>query len=147
MNKPLPPTYFLAALVLAVVLHFVLPVYRFWSLPLSLLGVMPLALGIVLNLIADGHFKRGETTVNPFEQPAALITAFPFSISRNPMYLGMVLMLLGVGLLLGSVTALLPTLLFPFVMNLAFIQEEERMMAATFGAGWDDYRAKVRRWI
>jgi len=147
MQKPLPPTYLLLALVLMAVLHFLVPVHRYWALPLSLVGVVPLVFGVALNLIADSAFKRHNTTVKPFERSSALVTAFPFSIRRNPMYLGLTLMLLGVALFLGSVSALVPVLLFPYLMNRVFIREEERMLAATFGTVWEEYRSAVRRWI
>jgi protein-S-isoprenylcysteine O-methyltransferase Ste14 len=147
MNKPLPPVYFLATLVLVAVLHFVVPVYRYWALPLSLVGVVPLVFGVALNVTADNAFKQHDTTVKPYEQSSALVTGFPFSISRNPMYLGLTLMLFGVALLLGSISALVPGLVFPYLMSRVFIREEERMLAATFGADWERYQSAVRRWI
>jgi protein-S-isoprenylcysteine O-methyltransferase Ste14 len=147
MKQAHPPTYFLAALILMVLLHVAVPVYRFWAVPLSLSGIVPLAIGIVLNLVADRSFKQHGTTVKPFEQSAALVTEFPFSISRNPMYVGLTLMLLGLALLLGSVSSLIPVSLFPPVMNRVFIRPEERQLAATFGADWERYRVTVRRWI
>jgi protein-S-isoprenylcysteine O-methyltransferase Ste14 len=147
MKKALPPTYLLLALAVMAALHLALPVCRYWSLPLALAGAVPLALGVLLNLMADRQFKRYETTVKPFQRSSALVTAFPFSISRNPMYLGMALLLLGVALLLGTVTALVPVVIFPFVVDRVFIRVEERMLAETFGQVWEEYRARVRRWI
>jgi protein-S-isoprenylcysteine O-methyltransferase Ste14 len=133
MKKALPPTYLLLALAVMAALHLALPV--------------PLALGVLLNLMADRQFKTHETTVKPFQRSSALVTGFPFSISRNPMYLGMALLLLGVALLLGTVTALVPVVIFPFVVDRVFIRVEERMLAETFGREWEEYRARVRRWI
>ena len=117
MKKVLPPTYFFAALVLLVLLHFAFPIYRYATFPITLLGIVPLGLGIALNLIADRVFKKHETTVKPFEPSTSLATEFPFSISRNPMYLGLTLMLLGIALLLGSVSSLVPPLVFPYLMD------------------------------
>jgi protein-S-isoprenylcysteine O-methyltransferase Ste14 len=147
MKKPLPPFYLFMALVVMATLHFALPVYRYWTLPVSLLGVVPLTLGIALNLSADQAFTKHNTTVKPFEQSSALVTGFPFSISRNPMYLGLTLMLIGVALFLGSISALVPALVFPYLMSRVFIREEEQMLAATFGTVWAEYRSAVRRWI
>jgi protein-S-isoprenylcysteine O-methyltransferase Ste14 len=147
MKKALPPTYLLLALAVMAALHLALPVCRYWSFPLALAGAVPLALGVLLNLMADRQFKTHETTVKPFQRSSALVTGFPFSISRNPMYLGMALLLLGVALLLGTVTALVPVVIFPFVVDRVFIRVEERMLAETFGREWEEYRARVRRWI
>ena len=146
-TKTLPPTYFLLALVATVLLHFGWPIHRYWEFPRSLIGIAPLAVGIALNVVADRQFKRHQTTVKPFEQSSALVTAFPFSISRNPMYLGVTLMLLGIALLFGSVSALLPVAAFAILMDRRFVRLEERMLAEQFGNEWSDYRAQVRRWL
>jgi protein-S-isoprenylcysteine O-methyltransferase Ste14 len=108
---------------------------------------MPIVLGVFLNVTADRQFKRHETTVKPFQQSSALVTAFPFSISRNPMYLGLTLLLFGIALLLGTVAALLPALVFPYIIDRIFIRTEEKMLAETFGREWEEYQSKVRRWI
>ena len=128
-------------------LHLAAPVHRYWSFPLALAGAVPLVLGILLIVTADRQFKRHETTVKPFQRSSALVTAFPFSISRNPMYLGMSLLLLGVALLLGTVTALIPVVVFPYVMDRLFIRVEEKMLAETFGREWEEYQSRVRRWV
>jgi protein-S-isoprenylcysteine O-methyltransferase Ste14 len=147
MKKALPPIYVLLALAVMTALHLAFPVHRYWSFPLALTGAVPLVLGILLNVAADRQFKRHETTVKPFQLSSALVAAFPFSISRNPMYLGMSLLLLGVALLLGTVTALVPVVIFPYVMDRNFIRMEERMLAETFGREWEEYQTRVRRWI
>lgn len=147
MKKVLPPTYFFLALVLIVALHLAFPIFRYATFPFNLLGIVPLVLGLALNVVADGVFKKFETTVKPFEQSTTLVTAFPFSISRNPMYLGVALMLLGVALLLGTLSSLVPVLVFPYLMDRIFIRAEEQMLAATFGTEWERYRSMVRRWI
>ena len=146
-EKALPPIYVLLALAAMAALHFLVPVCRYGSFPLTLTGVVPLVLGVLLNVTADRQFKTHETTVKPFQHSSALVTAFPFSISRNPMYLGLSLLLLGIALLLGTVAALAPVVVFPYVMDRIFIRTEEKMLAETFGEEWEEYRARVRRWI
>ena len=63
------------------------------------------------------------------------------------MYLGMSLLLLGVALLLGTVAALIPVVIFPYVMDRIFVRIEEKMLAETFGREWEEYQSRVRRWI
>ena len=147
MKKALPPTYFLLAIVSMTLLHFAWPTGRYWDFPLNLVGLLPLAVGIILNLVADRQFKRHQTTVKPFAESSALITTFPFSITRNPMYLGLTLVLLGLALLLGTILPLVPTVVFPLLMDLRFIRVEERMLAESFGSEWEKYRTRVRRWV
>ena len=146
-KKPLPPTYVLLALVVMALLHWSTPVVRFLSFPATLVGSVPLVLGVVLNLAADRQFKLHQTTVKPYQTSSALITTFPFSISRNPMYLGLTLVLVGVALFLGSLSALVPVVIFPCLMDRVFIRVEERMLAETFGPEWEAYCSNVRRWI
>ena len=107
----------------------------------------PLACGIALNLFADGVSHQAETTVKPFETPGVLVTTGVFRISRNPMYLGYVLILIGVGLLLRSLTPFVVIPVFGLLMARVFIREEEQMLQETFGAAWQSYAGQARRWI
>jgi protein-S-isoprenylcysteine O-methyltransferase Ste14 len=139
------------ALVAMFALHFPIPLFmrriRLIPWPWSLLGALPLLAGIVLNLWADGLFKRHETEVKPFRESRALVTEGPFRFSRHPMYLGGMLMLSGVALLLGS---LLPFLILPvafWVVSVVFIVQEERDMIRQFGDRYRQYSRRVRRWI
>jgi protein-S-isoprenylcysteine O-methyltransferase Ste14 len=101
--KPiLPPTYLFIAIVIMVVLHFLFPGAKFITLPWNLLGIIPLVLGIVMNLIADRAFKKVGTTVKPYEESRTLITEGIFRVSRHPMYVGFVLILLGIAIFMGS---------------------------------------------
>ena len=147
MRKVLPPTYFLSAIVLAVLLHFVVParqvVGSFWRF----LGMVPLAVGVFLNLAADQAFKKHKTTVKPFEESNVLVTEGVFRISRHPMYLGMVLILMGVALLLGSVTPFAVVAVLAVVFDRVFITAEERMLKQNFEEQYGEYRKRVRRWI
>lgn len=143
----LPPTYFFTAIVAMVLLHFVLPVEKFINYPWNLFGCGPLALGVVLNLIADSAFKKHNTTVKPFEESTALITTSVFRFSRHPMYLGMVLILIGLAILMGSLTPFIVVIVFGALMELVFVRTEERMLEQKFGSAWLEYKKRVRRWF
>ncbi len=146
-GKILPPAYFAVALGAMAGLHFVWPVAQYLSYPGILVGLVPLGIGFVLNLAADRQFKRHQTTVKPFQRSSALVTGFPFSVSRNPMYVGLTLWLVGLALMMGTVTPWVVVIVFQIVMDLRFVRAEERMLAETFGSEWESYRARVRRWI
>lgn len=145
-KRILPPVYLLGSLITMFLLHFLLPAGEIAPYPWNLLGILPLLLGIALNLIADAAFKREQTTVKPFERSAALVVTGVFRISRHPMYLGMVLILLGVAILLGTVAPLFVVVIFGVLMELVFVRTEERMLEEQFGATWLDYKKKVRKW-
>ncbi len=147
-NKPvMPPTYLFIAIVIMVALHFILPVTTIGQTLWKLVGIVPLAAGLILNLVADRDFKKHRTTVKPFEESTALITAGVYRLSRNPMYLGFELILIGVALFLGSLTPFAVVILFPLLMEALFIRAEEQMLAQQFGRSWLAYKEEVRRWI
>ncbi len=124
-----------------------MPLYRYWTFPAALLGILPLLLGVLINVLADKQFHLNQTTVKPFERSSTLVTSFPFSVSRNPMYVGITLMLLGVAMLLGTVTSFVPVLAFPVLMDRLFVRMEESMLAEAFGVEWERYDSSVRRWL
>ena len=143
----LPPTYFNSALALIIILHFIFPIVKVSIYPWNLIGILPVLFGIYLNLRTDRIFKKVNTTVKPFEEPRALITVSTFRFTRNPMYLGMSLILLGLCILLGSLSGYLILLIFVLVMDLKFIKSEETMLSEKFKSDWQVYRKKVRRWL
>jgi len=146
-RKPLPPTYFIIYLLLAIGLHFVLPITKLIHSPYNYIGILLIGIGIWLNIWADGLFKKKTTTVKPFEKSAYLIEEGPFLFSRHPMYLGMVAILLGVAVLLGSITCFIAPVGFFITMNVAFIWHEEKALKETFGQRFIDYKKRVRRWL
>lgn len=94
-------------------------------------------------------FWRAGTTINPvnIERASALVTAGVFSYSRNPMYVGFAIMLVGWAIGLGSPWALLGPLAFTVFTDRFQIVPEERIMLAKFGDAYRDYCQRVRRWI
>jgi protein-S-isoprenylcysteine O-methyltransferase Ste14 len=143
----LPPAFLLISILTMTALHFLAPVSRFIALPWSLLGLVALACGILINVVADRAFRRAGTTVKPLEDSAALITSGVYRFSRHPMYLGLVLILVGIAILLGSLTPFLVILAFAFLLDRRFIVVEEQMLEQRFGQRWVEYKAGVRRWI
>ena len=142
-----PPTYLLIAIFLIVILRFTLPIMTLIPLPWTLLGVIPLILGIVINLSADQAFHEANTAVCPFDASSALVTYGPYRFTRNPMYLGFILVLLGVSILAGSLTPFVIVLAFALLMDGMFIRMEEQKLASTFGVHWAEYKSRTRRWL
>jgi protein-S-isoprenylcysteine O-methyltransferase Ste14 len=145
--KMLPPGYLLAAMIAMIILHFSLPLKNLLPIPWNLLGVIPLASGVIMNVVADQAFHRVGTTVRPFENSSRLVTDGLFKVSRNPMYLGFVLVLVGIGAILGSLTPFIVAVVFAVLIDRNFIVLEERLLAERFGEQWQIYAARTRRWL
>jgi protein-S-isoprenylcysteine O-methyltransferase Ste14 len=146
-RKVLPPTYLLVAILIMLALHLVFPVIEIIPTPWNILGIVPLACGIALNLAADKAFREAGTTVKPFEESTVLITSGVFRLSRNPMYLGYVLILIGIAIMVRSLMPYVVILVFAVLMERVFISIEEQMLAGKLGQAWSAYAEKVRRWI
>lgn len=101
-ERIMPTTYFIIFLLLSIGCHFMFPLLKFIFPPYSYLGFGLVIFGIIMNLWTDSLFKQKQTTVKPYEMPNVFVTSGPFKISRHPMYLGMMSILLGVAIFLGS---------------------------------------------
>jgi protein-S-isoprenylcysteine O-methyltransferase Ste14 len=146
-RKIIPPVYLFLALVLMWLLQRYFPVHQYIDTPIAYAGVIPVFFGIAMAATSAGMFVKANTGLEPFDEATTLVTGGFYRITRNPMYLGMFLMLFGVAFLLGSVATLLPLALFILVIRYNFVLGEERFLEATFGQSYLDYKSEVRRWI
>lgn len=105
--------------------------------------------GLAIAVAGIVSFRRARTTVNPLRPDAAstLVVSGVYRWTRNPMYLGVLVCLLGWVVWLGSVPALFVLPLFVAWMNRFQIIPEEEALHALFGAEFETYRARVRRWM
>jgi len=103
--------------------------------------------GLLLDGMAAGLFRRRGTAVEPWKPSTVLINEGPYRFSRNPIYLGFAVTYVGLAIAMDSWVALLLLLPCLVVVDRFVIQREERYLAAKFGAGYEAYRARVRRWL
>jgi protein-S-isoprenylcysteine O-methyltransferase Ste14 len=92
-------------------------------------------------------FARHGTAIRPFDRSSALVISGPYRFTRNPMYVGLVAMLIGLALMLESLSPLLVVAAFAWIIATRFIAVEERMLDERFGTAYAEYRARVRRWL
>ncbi len=106
-------------------------------------------LGVALALAGVFTFERHRTTVNPFKPGAAstLVDTGVYRRTRNPMYVGVTLMLLGYAAYLGHLLALGLVALFPIYIQRFQIRPEERALDGIFGDAYAAYKARVPRWF
>ncbi len=146
-RRIVPPVYLLITLLLMAALHFGAPIARVLGPPYSYVGAVPLIVGIAISAIAAGAFARAGTPIIPFERSTVLVVNGLFRFTRNPMYLGMVVALLGVTMLLGTVSPFLPIPVFVWIIRKQFIEGEERFLEEIFGEQYVAYKRRVRRWL
>jgi len=111
-------------------------------------GVFP-AVGLVIMIIAVRAFSRADTTINPHHPDKAnkLVISGLYRVTRNPMYLGMALVLTGWILWLGHLLAVLPLIGFIWFITTFQIKPEEAVLKQKFGDEFEAYMGRVRRWI
>ena len=121
-----------------------------FALPAGLaIAIAVAALGGVISTAGLVSFRRARTTVSPTTPDAAssLVATGIYRVTRNPMYLGFVLVLTGWAIYLTNAVAFAGPLLFVLYIDRFQIVPEERALAAKFGTAFDDYRRRTRRWI
>ncbi|MEO6596615.1 MAG: isoprenylcysteine carboxylmethyltransferase family protein [Planctomycetota bacterium] len=145
--RDIPPHWLLLALAAMVALHFFCPVAVFISPPEKYVGFLVILASIALLLNNALRFRRVGTGIRPFTEATVLVAQGAYRFSRNPMYVGLMGSTLGTAVCLGSVSPLvIPPLLF-LVLDRRFVQREEVFLRQRFGAAFDDYCCRVRRWL
>ena len=110
-------------------------------------GAVAVLGGLVLTLWTLRLFDDADTTHHPYGRPAAFIRSGPYRFSRNPMYLGVTIFVLGVGVLVGTPALMFCWLAFAWIIHVRFIPREERALEKQFGGEYEEYRSQVRRWL
>jgi protein-S-isoprenylcysteine O-methyltransferase Ste14 len=148
-DKPriLPLVWLSLAVLLMTALHWFGPQGHYLVAPWTGVGCIPAILGIWMAAASAQAFRRRATGLLPFDEATALVTDGFFRFTRNPMYLGMVLALLGLALVFGCFPTLIPVAGFALIIHYGFILREERFMEEAFGDEYLAYKRRVRRWL
>ena len=144
-----PPLLYAGALILGLVIGWILHIEGWQSyrtLGLYAGGTLAL-LGLFLMLLAGGMFRRAGTSVRPWEASSTLVTEGPYRKTRNPMYVGMTLIYIGLAIALHSIIALVLMIVVGIVMQTHVVAREERYLESRFGDDYRAYRQRVRRWL
>ena len=148
MKTKIPPP--IIALVCIVVNYFSTHLINPIKFPnIEIFGGLVLLLGLVSAILAIRLFRKNKTTVNPLcpEETTTLVTTGIFTITRNPMYLGLVFVISSTILFFGSWFGIIILMFFIWYINQFQIIPEEEAMEKLFDNKYNEYRQKVRRWI
>jgi protein-S-isoprenylcysteine O-methyltransferase Ste14 len=142
-----PPIWLVIGLIVQFVLNEYLPGSRFTSQAWQMVGSAVIVAGLVPIVIANRSFLRARTDAIPFRNVTALVTDGVYRFTRNPMYLGMALVLLGCATTLGAASAFLVPPVFMAIIELRFIRPEEALLRELFPEEFPAYCQRVRRWL
>jgi protein-S-isoprenylcysteine O-methyltransferase Ste14 len=141
-----PPLLAGALVLITLVLHFMLPEERAvgWY---QVIGLIVVVAGVGVMFFAAAIFQVRETTRKPWGEPTAFVAQPPYTWTRNPMYLGVVTLLLGLAIFFESIAMLLAPAVFFAVIDRMVIPREEETMERLFGQDYAAYKDRVRRWL
>jgi protein-S-isoprenylcysteine O-methyltransferase Ste14 len=145
--KIIPPLVYLAGLVIGFLANIWMPITVVSDLVAWAVGGILIICGAVLTGSALFKFKQVGTTVRPDCAPSALVTAGPYKVTRNPMYLGLAFVYLGIAIAGQSVWALILLPVVMLIVQRGAIEPEEAFLEKRFGAEYSSYKENVRRWI
>lgn len=150
LEKKIPPVAVFLIFSIAMYLIAIADHSRFLETQaIALAGIILGALGVLAALVGVIQFKWANTTVNPIvtSDSKDLVTTGIYAFTRNPMYLGLFLLLLGWGLWLASPLAISVSPLFVFYITIFQIRPEEQALLEIFGDKYLRYKKDVRRWL
>ena len=148
MLKLPPPVWALVYVLFALAVSWLLGWPKMPGFPLPLLGIVLVTVPWILPVWAVVVFRREDTEINPTSPTnRKLIATGPYRYTRNPMYLGLVLVALGIAVWIGAWPMFLAPIAVFLTANQVHIPFEEAKMRRQFGATFDDYVGQVRRWV
>ena len=146
-NLDLPPLWLVLFLVIVWIATRLFPDWSVQSVELAAIGRGFVLVGIGLTAFALISFGRARTTPVPHRRARALITTGLYENSRNPIYLGLAVILLGSALSAGALSSFLPVVAFPLIITRRFIAWEEDELRRVFGVEAETYFAATGRWL
>ena len=147
MTRLIPPLWLLITILLMTGLDRWLPLAEVVPPGFRVIGWLPIVAGIAVVLWCARLFRKAATPIRPGEKPRSLVTHGPFAHSRNPIYVSMFAGLLGVALLLGSLSSFAGLPIFIAIIARGFVPMEEAALEQAFGEDFRAYCGRVRRWI
>ena len=142
-----PPFIFLAGLAVGFGLEALLPGSSVPDAVGWILGGVLLVAGIVLLFSFERAFQQRRTPANPWRPTTAIATDGPYRLTRNPAYVGMALVYIGIALCSQALWVLLPLPVVLAIIDRGVIAREERYLERKFGQEYLDYKQNVRRWV
>ena len=145
--KKINPSLIYKVFIGLMVVSLFLPVKNQVLFPYNITGLLPFLFGTYMAIASKKLFKQTGTPMHPFTDPTQLHEKSFFKYSRNPMYLGIAIGLLGLAILSGHPFNIVYSLLFIILCDIFYVRAEERKLQVKFGSRFTEYKKRTRRWI
>lgn len=142
-----PPVVAIFYIIVAIMLGIFMPLLGELTRSVRNIGFGLVAVGFLLGLAALIEFRKAKTTVLPHGSVSNIISSGIFRFTRNPIYLGFLLMVIGFPLNYGSLWGIIAAPFFVVTMNRLVIEKEEAYLEKKFGERYASYKSRVRRWL
>jgi protein-S-isoprenylcysteine O-methyltransferase Ste14 len=142
-----PPRIAALLTAISVTFWYFSPTHTVLYVPYKLIGSISTIVGFAIMMWAWLQFQKAKTAVCPTAESSTIVVDGAYRICRNPMYLGMLLMLTGVALFMGTVEAFFAPAAFFIIMDKVFIPFEEKKLLKGFENHYAEYMKRTRRWL
>jgi len=148
-KKPIikPPYIAFTLLFLSWLADYLFPQFRVIFGNYRNIGILILISGLLITFYSFYLFKKNKTPILPGHKPTFAVMEGTYKFTRNPMYLGVAIALLGAAVYFGNILSFLSPIIFFLIMNFKFVPLEEKIMENLFGEKYLTYKKKVRRWV
>jgi protein-S-isoprenylcysteine O-methyltransferase Ste14 len=142
-----PPVIYFVFFFIGIMLGRIFPLPSFALFLVHIIGWLFAIASLMAALLAMKEFRAAQTTIRPDRPASNLILTGIFRLTRNPLYLSLLLIYCGAGIFLGTWWPIILVPLLVATINFFVIRREERFLTERFGLAYNDYCKKVRRWI
>ncbi|NNE99312.1 MAG: isoprenylcysteine carboxylmethyltransferase family protein [Pyrinomonadaceae bacterium] len=142
-----PPLIFLSGLLIGGVISWFYPFLFLPKFVGYILGGTLCVFGLAIVFVARSNMAKAETNIEPWKPTTAILSSGIYGISRNPVYIALIFIYLGITFVLNSLWLLPPLILVLLVIHFGVVLREEKYLEQKFGAEYLNYKKRVRRWI
>lgn len=142
-----PPYISIMLLFLSWLVDYLFPQFNVIKKPYNNIGVIVFVIGLSMTFYSFYLFKKNKTPIIPGKKPTFVVIEGPYKFTRNPMYLGVSIALLGAAIYFGNLLSFLSPIIFFIIVNYYFVPFEEKLLENLFGKKYLDYKKRVRRWL
>lgn len=147
ITRVIPPVWLMLTMIAMHLANSFVPLVRIFSVSWVPFGQVVVFLGFSLVIFTARMFRKAQTPLKPFVPVKAVITDGPFRYSRNPVYLGMFMILAGWAVYLGSASPWFVAAWFVYIICTYWVPMEEKQMEREMGEAYITYKSRVRRWL